>query len=144
VPKDRTQSFLRQRLKDDLARGEVRFDFLVQFQVDPYKTPVENAAAEWKESVSPYHKVATLILPKQVFDAAEQLQFGENLSMNPWHSLPDHRPIGNVNRMRRHLYEAISRFRHERNNVPVEEPDLQSFERFGGDSSDQYTKAKPG
>ena len=132
MPRRAPENFLRQRLKEDLARTEARFDFLIQFQADPYRTPVEDAAFEWKERDAPYHKVATVVIPSQTFDSPEQRQFGENLSMNPWHCLADHRPIGNVNRMRKKLYEAISGFRRERNAVSVEEPTLQSFERFGG------------
>ena len=32
--------------------------FLLQFQADPHKTPVENALAEWKEEDSPPVRVA--------------------------------------------------------------------------------------
>jgi hypothetical protein len=130
LPKNPSENYLRERLKQDLTQSESCFDFLVQFQADPYKTPVEDASVEWKESVAPYHKVATLIIPPQTFDSPEQLQFGENLSMNPWHCLPEHRPIGNINRIRKRPYELLSRYRHERNRVPVEEPTLASFEQF--------------
>ena len=74
--------------------------------------------------------MATLIIPQQTFDSPEQVQFGENLSMNPWHCLPEHRPIGNINRIRKRPYERLSRFRHERNHLPVEEPTLESFDQF--------------
>ena len=39
--------------------------------------------------------------------------FGENLSFTPWHSLPEHRPLGGINRARKAIYRAISRQRHE-------------------------------
>jgi Catalase len=142
IPKDGPDNYLRERLKQDLAQGEARFDFLVQFQADPYKTPIEDASVEWKESIAPYHKVATLIIPRQTFDSPAQMQFGENLSMNPWHSLPEHRPLGNVNRMRRKLYDAISTFRHQRNGVPPQEPTLESFEQFGGLPMEQSSVQK--
>jgi hypothetical protein len=66
--------------------------------------------------------VATIVIPKQNFDTPEQNTFGENLSFNPWHSLPEHRPLGSLNRMRKMVYERISRVRHEMNSVPRREP----------------------
>jgi hypothetical protein len=115
-------NYLRERLINDLAEGEARFDFLIQFQTDPINTPIENAAAVWHPTHAPFHKVATLIIPAQVFDSAERQQFAENLTMNPWHALPEHRPLGNVNRTRKRLYDAISEFRHQMNEQPRTEP----------------------
>ncbi|MEK1942330.1 MAG: hypothetical protein AAAB16_18325, partial [Pseudomonas sp.] len=36
-------------------------------------------------------------------------------SFNPWHALPEHRPLGGINRLRKAVYEAVSAYRHERN-----------------------------
>jgi hypothetical protein len=115
-------NYLRERLINDLALGEARFDFLVQFQADPVATPIEDASVIWDPAVAPFHKVATLVIPSQDFDTPERQQFTENLSMNPWHCLPEHRPLGNVNRTRKRLYDAISEFRHQMNEQPREEP----------------------
>ena len=46
------------------------------------------------------------------------MQFCENLSFNPWRTLPEHRPLGSINRARLQVYPAISRFRHRKNNAP--------------------------
>jgi hypothetical protein len=36
----------------------------------------------------------------------DQLKFCEDASFNPWHSLPDHQPLGGINRARRGAYET--------------------------------------
>ena len=59
----------------------------------------------------------------QAFDTETQRAFGENMSFTPWHSLPVHRPLGGINRARKIVYDAISTFRHERNNIPRQEPE---------------------
>jgi hypothetical protein len=41
---------------------------------------------------------------------------------SPWHSLPEHRPLGGINRSSKLVYEVISRFRHTENKVPRREP----------------------
>jgi hypothetical protein len=35
------------------------------------------------------------------------------MSFNPWHALPEHRPLGDMNRARREIYWAMSAFRRE-------------------------------
>ena len=67
----------------------------------------------WSESLSPHVKVATIVIPVQEFDTPALQEYGDNLSFNPWHSLPEHRPLGSINRGRRVFYETMSKFRHE-------------------------------
>jgi hypothetical protein len=121
-PDNPGQNFLREVIDQQLAREEVYYDFMVQVQKDPYRQPIEDALVSWSQEISPYQKVATLRIPKQKVDTPERNWIGENLSMNPWHSLPEHQPLGNVNRARKIAYIEISKFRHGRNLVPMEEP----------------------
>jgi hypothetical protein len=114
--------FLRQALVKQVGAEEVVFEFLVQLQTDPVKTPVEDALAEWKESDAPFVRVATLRIPKQDLSSGEDLKIAENLSFTPWHALEEQRPLGGINRARKVAYEAISKYRHERNGVPRVEP----------------------
>jgi hypothetical protein len=122
IPRHPPNNYLRDRIAAQLAREEVYFDFLVQVQKDPVRQPIENALVKWSQEISPFQKVATLRIPRQQVDTPERNQIGENLAMNVWHSLPDHQPLGGVNRARRIVYFEIARFRHERNLVPLEEP----------------------
>jgi hypothetical protein len=77
---------------------------------------------EWDESDSPFHKVATVTIPKQAFDLPAQDAFCENLSFSPWHARTDQRPLGVVNRVRKVVYDTVSRVRHELNGVQRREP----------------------
>jgi len=114
--------YLRLAMVQQLSTREAVFDFTVQLQIDANSMPIEDPGKEWKESLSPFRKVATIRIPPQQFDSETQRTFGENLSYTPWHSLPAHRPLGGINRARKIVYDAISTFRHERNNVPRREP----------------------
>ena len=105
-----------------LSHREVRLSFLIQFQTDADKMPIEDPHVVWSESLSPHLKVATIVIPVQEFDTPAQQEYGDNLSFNPWHSLPEHRPLGSINRGRRIIYETMSKFRHERNGAPRTEP----------------------
>lgn len=122
IPDNPGPDYLKETMKSHLSRKEACFDFMVQVQKDPVKMPVEDPAVEWDEEVSPFVKVATVKIPVQEFDTPEKMNFCENLSFTPWHSLPDHRPIGGINRVRKTVYEGISEYRHSENKAPRKEP----------------------
>jgi hypothetical protein len=127
IPKDPSECYLRETLAKELDKGPARFDFMVQFQTDPKKMPIEDAGKVWSERLSPFLKVATILIPQQNFDRAAPMEFGDNMSYNPWHSLLDHRPLGGINRARKVAYQKISEFRHRRNNQPQREPTIKDL-----------------
>lgn len=127
VPKNPSENYLREAMKRHLAERDAYFDFLVQFQTDPRRMPVEDAGVRWNEKDSPFIKVATIKIPRQEFDSPERMEFAENLSFTPWHSLLEHRPLGSINRARKVVYEIISKYRHERNRKPRTEPTVEQF-----------------
>ena len=127
APNLESANFLREVMVEHLSRQEVCFDFLVQLQKDPDRMPIEDATAEWSETDSPFIKVATIRIPMQMFDTQERGRFDENLSYNPWHALPEHQPLGGVNRVRKHVYQAIAATRHQLNKVSVQEPTVDDF-----------------
>jgi len=72
---------------------------------------VEDSRIEWPEAAAPFYKVATITIPSQIFDTPPQNTACEKLSYSPWHALPEHKPLGAVNRMRKAIYERISAVR---------------------------------
>jgi hypothetical protein len=122
VPKRPTANYLREALAKTLGERDASFDFMVQFQTDPHRMPVENSSVRWPEKLSPYRKVATLNIPAQVFDSPAQMNFDRNLSFNPWHSLAAHRPLGNQSRARKYIYLETSKFRQRMNGDARVEP----------------------
>jgi hypothetical protein len=128
IPANPSDDYLREAMAATLAEREVSFDFLLQFQTDPLRMPVEDAGIRWPTRLSPYRPVARLRLPRQRFDSPAQLAFARRLSFNPWHSLPEHRPLGNQGRARRRIYGELSRLRQRMNAEPHLEP--RGDERF--------------
>ncbi|WP_020175147.1 catalase family protein [Methyloferula stellata] len=115
-------NFLRDNLAKSLNAAEATFDFCVQLRTQPESMPVEDPRIEWREADSAFIPVARITIPKQSFETQEQTAFCENLSFTPWHGLDAHRPLGGINRVRRTVYETISRLRHDINATPREEP----------------------
>ena len=114
--------YLRNAMVAALAAGDVELDFRIQLQTDPHLMPIENASVLWPEKLSPRVSVATLRLPKQKFDSPAQIAFAKRLSYNPWHTIAEHRPLGNQSRARRRMYHTLSQLRHNLNAVPHFEP----------------------
>ena len=122
IPVHPSENYLREAMVRTLAEGDWEFDFMVQVQTDPHLMPIENASVHWPEHLSPYVTVARLRLPAQHFDSDEQLAFADILRYNPWHSLPEHKPLGNSNRARRRMYWELARLRQQMNAVEHLEP----------------------
>jgi hypothetical protein len=118
----RSPDFLREALAARLRDGPATFEFLVQRQTDPASMPIEDATIEWDEARAPFARVATITIPAQRFDSDAQMTFAEQISYTPWHTLPEHAPMGGVNRTRRIVYEAVSRARHGLNGTLRREP----------------------
>ena len=126
--KDRSRDFLRHGLRKQLKQGDVTLGFYVQRQVHPYKMPVERAAVSWSEKLSKPVMVGTLTIPAQRFDTSEMMWFCEHIAFSPWNCLKAHRPLGSLNRARREVYRSISRFRHGRNEIPIDGPSCTDLE----------------
>src|SRR5882724_12271874 len=114
--------YLRDAMAAAVDQGDVEFDIRLQLQTDSHRMPIENAAVLWPEKLSPRVSVATLRLPKQKFDSPAQMEFARKLSYNPWHTIAEHRPLGNQSRARQQMYFALSQLRHDMNDVPRYEP----------------------
>lgn len=114
--------YLRDAMVASLAEGDVELDVRLQRQTDPHLMPIENNAVLWPENLSPRVSVATLRLPRQTFNSTAQMEFAKRLSYNPWHCIPEHRPLGNQSRARRRMYLELSTLRHTMNAVPHYEP----------------------
>jgi len=110
LPVPLTDTYLHDRLRTCLSSEEVTFDFLVQFQSDGRKMPLEDASVEWHEHESPFRAVARIRIPVQQVGAADGPSC-ERLTFNPWHARAEHRPLGDFNRARREIYRAMAAFR---------------------------------
>jgi hypothetical protein len=115
-------NYLRDAMVATLAKQDVEFDILLQLQTDPFRMPIENNAVLWPTKLSPRVPAAVLRIPRQKFDSPEQLDFARILSFNPWHCIPEHRPLGNQSRARKRMYHELSKLRQQMNDVEHYEP----------------------
>jgi Catalase len=121
MPSRPEHDFLRGAIRNTLDAGDACMEFLVQPRTSN-DMDVEDSRTEWKEEKAPFYPVATIRIARQVFDTPEQNEFCENLSFTPWHALPEHKPLGVTNRLRKIIYDHISRVRHQMNETQQQEP----------------------
>lgn len=115
-------NYLRENMIKTLDEQDVEFDLLIQVQTDPHLMPIENASVRWPEELSPFIPAATIHIPKQVFNSPKQFEFAKKLKINPWHCLPEHRPLGNQSRARQRMYYELSQYRLKMNETTHLEP----------------------
>lgn len=121
APEARGPHYLRQAMINQLvlAGRSATFDFCVQRLEHATPEIIDNPTVEW---TTPVERVATITIPAQDFNRPEQDRFGELLSYTPWHALPDHRPVGQINEIRRTVYALSARVRHLFRLTPPREP----------------------
>ncbi|HEX8664592.1 MAG TPA: catalase family protein [Beijerinckiaceae bacterium] len=124
---ERDADYLRRVMATLLAGAPARFDFNVQVRDGATPEVIDNPTVTWS---TPIQRVAEITIRPQPFDSPEQMRFGENLSYTPWHALPDHSPVGQVNEIRKTVYVESSKLRHGSTGAPRTEPTESDYERF--------------
>jgi hypothetical protein len=118
---------LREALLEQLTLRKIgaQFDLSVNPQTDATAMPIEDPTVEWTSAPV---RLATISIYPQRFDAPEQKAFFESLSWNPWDALPEHTPLGGINRARQPVYEDSATLRHKTTGVaPIVPTGRESF-----------------
>ena len=124
---DRLQDAMVERLT---RQGRaMHFDFAVQLSDESGAAVIDNPTVEWD---APFRTVARITVPPQVFASPAQMAFCDGLSFTPWHALPDHRPLGQINAIRRDVYLASTALRHAIATAlrPASEPTAEELALF--------------
>jgi hypothetical protein len=114
-----TANRMSENLNAQLAQGAACFDFMVQTRTEPTDMPIEDPTIEWQEAQSPFVPVARIMIPAQ---KPQDPLACEVRSFTPWHSIEAHRPLGGISRVRKEVYLAASKLRHQLNGQARIEP----------------------
>lgn len=126
---DNSYNRLANRLKQELATQEIAYDFCVQFYKNEKETPTKDMSVEWDEKLSPFKKVASLTIPKQV--VGKHVKLNQKITYSLTNSLLEHKAVGELNNVRIKVYKALAELRHHlNNNNPKYEPTLEDFKNL--------------
>jgi hypothetical protein len=85
--------------------------------------PIEKAAAVWPEQLSPFRRIARIVVtPQTAWSEARSSAVDDGMQFAPWHGLAAHRPLGGIMRARKEVDGMAKKFRAERNGRVIEEP----------------------
>jgi hypothetical protein len=116
---------LTEALRARVRSAPLTFAVEAQLFVDEQRTPIEDGAVEWLESVSPFVEVARLEISAQDPGSArgKLLQKTcEAMSFDPWHALVEHRPLGAIMRARNAAYRVSTMARNATSELEVVAP----------------------
>lgn len=89
-------------------QSEICLELLIQPQQDTCDESLEYNLQTWN---TPLIKAAELNIPKQMFLNTKQHELCEAASFDVWHGLEAHRPLGQLNKLRRDAYSKWRRNR---------------------------------
>ncbi len=116
-------NYLAAAMKKDFASSGACFDFQVQVRPNDSLASdlIERATEEWDEKVFQPQTVGRILIPPQDIDS--QAKKCEDMSFTAWHALPEHKPLGSINKGRGIIYKMLDDYRrHERNGLIIQEP----------------------
>ncbi len=99
------------------------YELRAQLCTDLQAMPVEDASIDWPQDQSPYQALGKIVIPAQdAYSPARRVFADDVLSFNPFHCLPEHLPLGSINRVRIKAYASSTNYRHATNAQPKVEP----------------------
>jgi hypothetical protein len=109
----------RQDVRAYLDATPAAWELRVQLCTSLETMPVEKPDTAWPEDESPYLTIARLeISPQDSYSDAMVAAVDKSAMFSPWNGLAVHQPLGAINRVRKPVYEASTRFRLSKNGCP--------------------------
>jgi len=93
-------------------KNKVTYSFCAQLLQDLKEQPVEDIGIEWDEKKYPFEQIATLEFdPQDSWLPEFRSWWDDRITVNSWHGLKEHQPLGSTNRMRRVVYAESRKLR---------------------------------
>jgi hypothetical protein len=92
--------------------NKVTYSFCAQLLQDLNEQPVDDIGVEWDEKKYPFEQIATIEFePQDSWLPEFRVWWDDRITVNGWHGLEDHRPLGSTNRLRRVVYAESRKLR---------------------------------
>ena len=98
--------------RDFHAKNKVTYSFCAQLLQNLDEQSVEDIGLEWDEAKYPFEQLATLEFePQDSWIPEFRVWWDDRITLNSWHGLKEHQPLGSTNRMRRVVYAESRKLR---------------------------------
>lgn len=103
---------LSQHARNFHMNNKVTYSFCAQMLQDLKEQPVEDIGVEWDEKKYPFEQIATLEFePQDSWLPEFRTWWDDRITVNSWHGLKEHKPLGSTNRLRRVVYAESRKLR---------------------------------
>ncbi|KAK1062448.1 hypothetical protein LTR74_010287 [Friedmanniomyces endolithicus] len=93
-------------------KNKVTYSFCAQLLQDLKEQPVDDLGVEWDAKKYPFEQVATIEFePQDSWLPEFRVWWDDRITVNSWHGLKTHQPLGSTNRMRRVVYAESRKLR---------------------------------
>ncbi|KIW18246.1 hypothetical protein PV08_02534 [Exophiala spinifera] len=101
-----------QEVRDFHLKHRVTYSFCAQLLQDLNEQPVEDIGVEWDSKKYPFEQIATLVFePQDSWIPKFRTWWDDRITVNSWHGLKVHQPLGCTNRLRRVVYAESRKLR---------------------------------
>lgn len=91
---------------------KVTYSFCAQMLQDLTEQPVDDIGIEWDPKKYPFEQIATLEFePQDSWLPEFRTWWDDRITVNSWHGLKEHQPLGSTNRMRKVVYAESRKLR---------------------------------
>jgi hypothetical protein len=103
---------LSQHAREFHMKNTVTYSFCAQLLQNLDEQPVEDIGIRWNEEKYPFEQIATLTFePQDSWVPEFRVWWDDKITVNTWHGLKTHQPLGSTNRLRRVVYAESRKLR---------------------------------
>lgn len=105
-------NIMSQHTRNFHMNNKVTYSFCAQLLQNLEEQPVEDIGIEWDEKKYPFEEVAVMEFdPQDSWLPEFRSWWDDRITVNSWHGLVEHKPLGSTNRMRRVVYAESRKLR---------------------------------
>lgn len=105
-------NILSQHTRNFHLNHKVTYSFCAQMLQNLEEQPVDDIGVEWDEKKYPFEEIGHLEFdPQDSWLPEFRVWWDDRITVNSWHGLKEHQPLGSTNRMRRVVYAESRKLR---------------------------------
>lgn len=112
IPDEAPINIISQELRNFHLNHKVTYSFCAQMLQNLEEQPVDDIGIEWDAKKYPFEQIATIEFePQDSWIPEFRVWWDDRITVNSWHGLKEHTPLGSTNRMRRVVYAESRKLR---------------------------------
>ena len=112
IAEDAPINVISQGVRNFHLKNKVTYSFCAQMLQNLDEQPVDDIGIEWDSEKYPWEQIATIEFdPQDSWLPEFRVWWDDRITVNSWHGLVEHKPLGSTNRMRRVVYAESRKLR---------------------------------